>query len=61
MNEKDKRKLKFFIRRLLSWQDDVTHWNEKGLDFVKEAQIAIVARNKVEAQIVDFVDSLVKQ
>ncbi len=61
MNEGDKGKLRYLLMELCIRQDDVTHWNEKGPDYAKEAQVAIVHRNEAETKIIDFVESLVKQ
>jgi hypothetical protein len=60
LNQQDRETLCRLLTELITAQDDVTHWNEKGRGFETEAKCAIVVRNGIRHRIVAFVDARVE-
>jgi hypothetical protein len=58
MNRKDRKTLDDLLRDLLSAQDDVTHWNEKGAARMVQTLAAIRHRDEVKTTLVKFVEAL---
>ena len=58
MNREDRHTLNSLLWDLLSAQDDVTHYNEKGPDYAEETRLAIAERNAIKQRLIEFVEEL---
>ena len=60
MNLKEEENLIFLLRELINAQDNVTHTNEKGLEFAENTKIFIKERERIYLSILNFVNKLSK-
>jgi hypothetical protein len=61
MYKADLARLEKLLLELCNAQDSVTHYKEKGADFVEQTRHAIEKRDEIRKRIVDFVTGCVDE